>query len=223
MSTAPILALDHVGYQVQNPDLTILSSLSLSIAAGQNTSIMGTSGSGKTTLLSLMAGLIMPTQGTVTLLGKASHTYPDAELTQLRQRTLSFIHQDFQLLDCLSALDNVALPLKIAGDLDAKAIASQCLERVGCADRQRHYPHQLSGGERQRVAIARSLAQNPTLLFADEPTGNLDSQTSRRILDLLFDTLSHATIVMVSHDPIVETYTQQNLILSAGDLTCHTH
>ena len=161
-------------------ELTILDNVSLSIERGSSVAILGASGSGKSTLLSLLAGLDLPSSGEVELAGKALNQLDEDERAALRGEQVGFVFQSFQLLDSLTALENVMLPLELAGRRDARKRASDLLERVGLAARTSHYPQQLSGGEQQRVAIARAFASEPVILFADEPTGNLDARLAAR-------------------------------------------
>lgn len=182
--------------------LSILDAASLRIEAGESVAIVGASGSGKTTLLSLLAGLDSPTSGRITLAGQALDALDEDGRAALRAGRVGFVFQSFQLLAGLTALENVMLPAELAGRADAEARARATLERVGLGARLGHYPYQLSGGEQQRVAIARAFAAEPEILFADEPTGNLDSATGARIIDLLFELNRDrgATLVLVTHD-----------------------
>ncbi|MEP6702280.1 MAG: ABC transporter ATP-binding protein [Betaproteobacteria bacterium] len=182
--------------------LTILDNVTAGIDAGETVAIVGASGSGKTTLLGLIAGLDIPTSGEVWLRGRALHSMDEDARARLRQELLGFVFQSFQLLPALTALENVMLPLELAGDAQPQRIARQWLEKVGLGARGHHYPRQLSGGEQQRVAIARAFSGEPALLLADEPTGNLDTATGREITDLMFD-LNQAhgtTLILVTHD-----------------------
>jgi putative ABC transport system ATP-binding protein len=180
-----------------------LRGISLDIAAGELTAVMGPSGSGKSTLMHILAGLDRPTSGTVQIAGREITTMSDTELTKLRRKHIGFVFQFFNLLPMLSAEENVVLPLSIAGRRPDKQFLEQLFEDVGLADRRKHRPSELSGGQQQRVAIARSLVTRPTVLFADEPTGNLDSTTGAEILKLLRASVDERgqTIVMVTHDP----------------------
>ncbi len=184
-----------------NP-LVILSGLDLAIAAGERIAIVGSSGSGKSTLLGLLAGLDNPTQGKVLIQGQDIAPLDEDGRAALRARSMGFVFQSFQLLPTLTALENVMLPLQLAGRDDAKSQAMAALERVGLAHRLSHYPRHLSGGEQQRVAIARAFAPRPAILFADEPTGNLDAATGENIIELLFalNAESGTTLVLVTHD-----------------------
>ena len=189
---------------VQSGDepLTILDDVAFDVAAGATIAIVGASGSGKTTLLGLLAGLDRPTSGDVIIDGVALSTLDQDGSAALRQRLLGFVFQSFQLLPALTALENVMLPLELAGAADASERARSWLARVGLARRTTHYPRQLSGGEQQRVAIARALANDPAILLADEPTGNLDSATGHQVIDLLLDVnrRRRTTVILVTHD-----------------------
>lgn len=182
--------------------LTILHDLSLDLARGDSLAIVGSSGSGKSTLLGLLAGLDQPSGGEVRLAGHALGDLDEDQRARVRAAHVGFVFQSFQLLDSLDALENVMLPLELEGRADARQRARELLERVGLGQRLGHYPRQLSGGEQQRVAIARAFAAQPDVLFADEPTGNLDSATGERISDLLFELNRErgTTLVLVTHD-----------------------
>ncbi|MDH4584335.1 ABC transporter ATP-binding protein [Pseudomonas sp. BN415] len=183
-------------------ELIILHDLSLNLGKGDSLAIVGSSGSGKSTLLGLLAGLDLPSAGEVHLAGRALSSLDEDQRARVRAEHVGFVFQSFQLLDNLNALENVMLPLELEGHRDARACARQLLERVGLGQRLSHYPRQLSGGEQQRVAIARAFAAEPDVLFADEPTGNLDSHTGERISDLLFQLNQErgTTLVLVTHD-----------------------
>ncbi|MDH4608900.1 ABC transporter ATP-binding protein [Pseudomonas sp. BN102] len=183
-------------------ELTILHDLSFSLAKGDSLAIVGSSGSGKSTLLGLLAGLDLPSNGDVSLAGRSLSNLDEDERARVRAEHVGFVFQSFQLLDNLNALENVMLPLELEGQRDARAHARHLLDRVGLGQRLSHYPRQLSGGEQQRVAIARAFAAEPDVLFADEPTGNLDSHTGERISDLLFQLNQErgTTLVLVTHD-----------------------
>ncbi|MDD3761732.1 MAG: ATP-binding cassette domain-containing protein [Nevskiales bacterium] len=182
--------------------LTILSGVDLDVAAGESVAIVGASGSGKTTLLSLLAGLDLPSRGEIVLDGQSLSPLNEDARASLRAGRVGFVFQSFQLLAGFTALENVMLPAELAGLADARARALDALERVGLAARVSHYPHQLSGGEQQRVAIARAYCGQPRILFADEPTGNLDTATGARIIELLFEmnAAEGTTLVLVTHD-----------------------
>jgi putative ABC transport system ATP-binding protein len=195
-----------------------LRGVSLEIPAGELTAVMGPSGSGKSTLMHILAGLDKPTSGTVEIAGEGITTMGDSELTKLRRRHIGFVFQFFNLLPMLSAEENVVLPLSIAGTKPDKAWVDQLIADVGLDDRRSHRPSELSGGQQQRVAIARSLVSRPTVLFADEPTGNLDSTTSGEILELLRAAVESRgqTTVMVTHDPRAATIADRILLLADG-------
>jgi putative ABC transport system ATP-binding protein len=180
----------------------VLTEVSLDVPAGQFLAVAGPSGSGKSTLLGLIAGLDQPTAGRIRVAGVEITTLSEDALARFRRDTLGYVFQAYHLIPTLTALENVAVPLELAGDADALPRATALLAEVGLADRAHHYPVQLSGGEQQRVAVARAIARRPTLLLADEPTGNLDSGTGKQIIDLLVgmrDTLA-STLVLVTHD-----------------------
>ena len=201
--------------------LVILEGISLEINQGQSVAIVGASGSGKTTLLSLMAGLDSPTNGEIVLGGDQVITAMDeAERAAVRGAMVGFVFQTFQLLGSLSALENVMLPAELRGETSALDNAKALLERVGLGHRLQHYPRQLSGGEQQRVAIARAFASNPSILFADEPTGNLDSKTGDKIIDLLFELNADfgTTLVLVTHDSRLAALCDASIRIEAGQL-----
>ncbi|KUM44073.1 ABC transporter ATP-binding protein [Pseudomonas sp. EpS/L25] len=198
--------------------LPILQALDLEIRAGDSLAIVGSSGSGKSTLLGLLAGLDLPSAGEVHLAGQRLDALDEDARARLRAERVGFVFQSFQLLDSLTALENVMLPLELEGAREARAEASALLERVGLGERLRHYPRQLSGGEQQRVALARAFAPRPSILFADEPTGNLDSRTGNHICDLLFE-LNHergTTLVLVTHDERLAARCARQLRLEGG-------
>lgn len=198
--------------------LTILHDVSLDIPKGQAVAIVGASGSGKSTLLGLMAGLDSPTSGDVILDGHSLAKLDEEQRAMLRGQMVGFVFQSFQLLPSLTALENVMLPLELKGDRQAKTKAKGLLERVGLKDRWHHYPNQLSGGEQQRVAIARAFASEASILFADEPTGNLDTATGGRVIDLLFDLNQEfsTTLVLVTHDDRLAQRCDREIKLEAG-------
>jgi putative ABC transport system ATP-binding protein len=199
-----VLAAQRLGKQVSSPEgtLAILTDVTLAIARGESVAIMGASGAGKSTLLALLAGLDEPTAGTVHLSGRELTALDEDGRAAVRARHVGFVFQSFHLVPSLTALENVMLPLELAGRRDARKAALDVLGRVGLAGRVGHYPRQLSGGEQQRVAIARAFVTEPDVLFADEPTGNLDATTGERIMDLLFglNAQAGATLVLVTHD-----------------------
>ncbi|NHW01357.1 ABC transporter ATP-binding protein [Stutzerimonas degradans] len=202
--SASILIARHLNKVVPSAEgeLHILSDLSLELAKGDSLAIVGTSGSGKSTLLGLLAGLDLPSAGEVQLAGHSLGTLDEDQRARVRAEHVGFVFQSFQLLDSLDALENVMLPLELEGRRDAAQRARLLLERVGLGTRLHHYPRQLSGGEQQRVALARAFAAEPDVLFADEPTGNLDSHTGAHISDLLFELNRErgTTLVLVTHD-----------------------
>jgi len=198
--------------------LTILHDISLSVVAGETVAIVGASGSGKSTLLGLLAGLDQPSGGSVTLAGEALAGLDEDARATLRGRLLGFVFQSFQLLPSLTALENVMLPLELAGNANARREAEAWLERVGLAHRLRHYPKHLSGGEQQRVALARAFAPKPKLVLADEPTGNLDADTGHQIIDLMFsiNAESATTLILVTHDEEIAARCARRLLMHAG-------
>ena len=199
-------------------ELHILKNLNLELTKGHSLAIVGSSGSGKSTLLGLLAGLDTPSSGSVVLAGQALERLSEDQRALLRAEHVGFVFQSFQLLESLTALENVMLPLELDGRKDAKARAQGLLERVGLAHRLTHMPRQLSGGEQQRVAIARAFAAEPKILFADEPTGNLDRHTGQLISDLLFSLNQEqgTTLVLVTHDSQLAARCEQQLQLEAG-------
>lgn len=192
--------------------------MNLEIKAGERVAIIGVSGSGKSTLLGLLAGLDSPTQGEVTLAGERLDKLDEDGRACVRAGQVGFVFQSFQLLPGLTALENVMLPLELAGITGAERDARERLARVGLSERLSHYPRQLSGGEQQRVAIARAFAMKPAILFADEPTGNLDSTTGARVIDLLFDLNQEqrTTLVLVTHDESLAARCERHIYLDAG-------
>lgn len=198
------LSAAEISKVVDGPEgrLTILEGVGLEVARGDSLAIVGASGSGKTTLLGLLAGLDRPSTGTITLAGQRLDTLDEEARARLRRRLVGFVFQSFHLLPALNALENVMLPLELEGRDDANERANEALRRVGLDRRRNHYPHQLSGGEQQRVALARAFVHGPDILFADEPTGNLDQRTGANVSDLLFAlNREHATtLVLVTHD-----------------------
>ena len=218
---APIIA-QGLGKTVQGPGgaLTILEHLDLSVSAGEAVAVLGASGSGKSTLLGLLAGLDDATDGEVSLLGKNLTDLDEDARAALRAGQVGFVFQSFQLLPTLTALENVLLPLELTSGVGAKQAAKQALERVGLSARADHYPRQLSGGEQQRVAIARAFAPGPRVLFADEPTGNLDQVTGAHIIDLLLalKESADAALVLVTHDAHLAERCDRRLLLDQGRL-----
>jgi len=200
--------------------IDILTNLQLQVALGESVAIVGSSGSGKSTLLGLLAGLDNPTSGNVTVQGAAFSDLDEDARAAIRGKHMGFVFQSFQLLPTMTALENVMLPMQLSNQADAKQIAIATLEKVGLGSRLSHYPKQLSGGEQQRVAIARAFAPQPAILFADEPTGNLDLATGERIIDLLFSLNQAAgkTLILVTHDVKLAQRCQRTLTLNNGQL-----
>ena len=201
-------------------ELTILSDIDLHIGTGESVAIVGASGSGKSTLLGLMAGLDTATSGEIWLDGRKLSAMDEEQRALLRAQAVGFVFQTFQLLPSLTALENAMLPIELKGDPGAGAKARKLLERVGLADRWHHYPNQLSGGEQQRVAIARAFATEARVLFADEPTGNLDTATGDRVIDILFELNREfdTTLVLVTHDERLAQKCGRIIKLVAGEL-----
>jgi len=218
----PIIEAQNLTKQVVSPEgpLTILDDVSFVLDAGEACAIVGASGSGKSTLLGLLAGLDVPTRGRVLLDGVDLSALDEDGRARLRAGRVGFIFQSFQLLAGLSALENVMLPLELAGKSDARATAREVLGHVGLAERLTHYPSQLSGGEQQRVAIARAFGARPKILFADEPTGSLDQATGARVIELLFalNREQATTLVLVTHDEALADYCKRRVRLDAGHL-----
>ncbi len=215
-----IVRAEGLTKQVSTPDheLVIVNGATFAIGAGDSVAIVGASGSGKSTLLGLLAGLDVPSSGRVWIDGEDLFALDEDGRARLRGRLVGFVFQSFQLLPALTALENVMLPLELAGLADAAARASLVLDQVGLADRRGHYPRQLSGGEQQRVAVARAFATEPKLLFADEPTGNLDSATGAQVIELLFRmNRDHGTtLVLVTHDEALAARCDRRIAISAG-------
>lgn len=217
-----VLKAESLTKKVTSPEgvLTIVDDVSLDIAAGESVAIIGASGAGKSTLLALLAGLDVPTSGKVTLAGTDLTALDEDGRARLRAERVGFVFQSFHLVPSLTALENVMLPLELAGRRDARETALETLSRVGLAQRTGHYPRQLSGGEQQRVALARAFVTRPAVLFADEPTGNLDTHTGEKIVSLLFDlnSQSHTTLVLVTHDREVAARCGRVLQMDSGKL-----
>ena len=205
---------------LENKQLHLLQGIDLTVYKGETVAIVGSSGSGKTTLLSLLAGLDLPSQGEVYLKNKPLHQLNEEERSQVRADHVGFIFQQFLLVNSLTALENVMLPAELANNGNAKQEAQALLAQVGLSDRANHFPSQLSGGEQQRVAIARAFITKPDILFADEPTGNLDKKTSSHITGLLFDLNKHydTTLVLVTHDLSLAKRCQRSVEMKAGHL-----
>lgn len=213
----------HLSKRVQTSEgeLVILDDISISIAEAEAVAIVGASGSGKSTLLGLMAGLDSATSGDMLLDGHNLSTMDEEDRARLRGQSVGFVFQSFQLLPSLTALENVMLPIELKNDRDARSKAAQLLQRVGLEARVHHYPNQLSGGEQQRVAIARAFASEAKILFADEPTGNLDTATGARVIDLLFSLNKEysTTLVLVTHDDRLASRCSRMIRLVAGKVT----
>jgi putative ABC transport system ATP-binding protein len=219
----PIIRTAALGKTValENGALAILTDVSLEVKAGESVAILGASGSGKSTLLGLLAGLDVPTSGSVQLDGQDLFVLDEDARAALRGRLAGFVFQSFQLLPALTALENVMLPLELAGAHEARVKAAEILGRVGLGERLKHYPRQLSGGEQQRVAIARAFVTQPRILFADEPTGNLDSATGATVIELLFalNRERGTTLILVTHDAALAARCDRRLHLDAGRLS----
>lgn len=209
----------HVGEGTNK--IEIFNGLHLAVAQGESVAIVGSSGSGKSTLLALLAGLDVPTSGAVDVAGKPFSSLDEDARAAIRGAQMGFVFQSFQLLPTMTALENVMLPMQLANRKDAKQLAIDTLQKVNLDERMHHYPKQLSGGEQQRVAIARAFAPKPAILFADEPTGNLDIATGDRIIDLLFTLNQEAntTLILVTHDKQLALRCNRTLTLQLGKLT----
>ncbi|MCL4153010.1 UNVERIFIED_CONTAM: hypothetical protein GTU68_054525 [Idotea baltica] len=207
-------------YTSGSKKLTVISNISFEVKKGSIFSIVGPSGSGKTTLLGLCAGLDYPTSGSIELCNISLENLDEDERAALRNKNVGFIFQNFQLLPTLTALENVIVPLELQGDKNAAKVGEELLTKVGLADRLHHYPAQLSGGEQQRVALARAFSNKPAILFADEPTGNLDEETGEKVIQLLFELNKEAgtTLVIITHDLELANRTQQILRLKGGKI-----
>jgi len=212
----------NLGKQVTTREgvLTLLDNINFQIDAGTSVAILGASGSGKTTLLGLLAGLDSPTHGLVLLDGRNLNDFDEDGRAQIRAELVGFVFQNFQLLFGMTALENVMLPLELAQAPHPRRTAQELLDRVGLGERIHHYPNQLSGGEQQRCAIARAFATQPRCLFADEPTGNLDSETGKRIIELIFELNSEqgTTLIMATHDAQLSDLCNRKIHLDAGKL-----
>jgi putative ABC transport system ATP-binding protein len=218
-----VLSAENLTKQVNSPEgpLTIVRDINFSIESRATVAIVGPSGAGKSTLLALLAGLDVPTSGRVLLAGQDLSALDEDGRARLRAARVGFVFQAFHLVPSLTALENVMLPLELAGRPEARRLAVDMLARVGLAPRQGHYPRQLSGGEQQRVALARASVGEPTVLFADEPTGNLDSATGARIIELCFELNAHVntTLVLVTHDRALADRCGRVLNMDAGAIT----
>ena len=220
MCAAKVIEVSRLTKSVDNggEPLVILHENSFSVAAGETVAVVGASGSGKSTLLGLLAGLDLPTSGSVTLAGERLETLDEDARAGLRGRLLGFVFQSFQLLPSLNALENVMLPLELSGAANARDEARFWLDRVGLSQRLKHYPKHLSGGEQQRVALARAFAPKPTLILADEPTGNLDASTGQQIIELMFAINAErgTTLILVTHDEAIAARCTRCLRMQAG-------
>ena len=221
-SDTDVLTVDSLGKKVSSPEgsLTILEDVSFSVAGGETVAVVGPSGAGKSTLLALLAGLDLPTGGHVTLNGNNLNELDEDGRAKVRAASVGFVFQSFHLVPSLNALENVMLPLELAGNKNARSTSQEIIEKVGLRDRWSHYPAQLSGGEKQRVAIARAFATEPAVLFADEPTGNLDTRTGSTIMELMFELnrSSSTTLVLVTHDNTLAERCDRVLALDMGKL-----
>lgn len=221
-SGSVVLAAENVTKQVSSPEgsLTILSEVSFDIEKGESVAIVGASGAGKSTLLALLAGLDLPTKGSIRLNGVNLTELDEDGRASLRAANVGFVFQSFHLVPSLNALENVMLPLELAGKDAPRQSALEVIQKVGLGDRWSHYPAQLSGGEKQRVAIARAFATEPAVLFADEPTGNLDSRTGEYIMDLMFELNrnSSTTLILVTHDKTLAQRCDREISLDAGKM-----
>jgi putative ABC transport system ATP-binding protein len=222
MAEKPVVDVMSLGKTVDSggEPLTILQDISFSVMPGETVAIVGASGSGKSTLLGLLAGLDVPTAGEIRLDGVSLAALDEDDRARQRGKLLGFVFQSFQLLPSLNALENVMLPLELAGQKSAMATARSWLERVGLAHRLKHYPKHLSGGEQQRVALARAFAPSPRLVLADEPTGNLDAATGQQIIELMFDLNARqgTTLILVTHDEAIAARCGRTLRLNGGQL-----
>ncbi len=221
-AVSSIVTASGVSKQVQAPEgsLTIVNNIGLQVQSGETIAVLGASGSGKSTLLGLLAGLDLPSAGSINLLGQDLNQLTEDQRAILRAGQVGFVFQSFQLLPGLTALENVMLPLELAGQAEAQQAAEDLLRWVGLGQRQRHYPSQLSGGEQQRVAIARAFVVQPRIVFADEPTGNLDQATGHLVIDLMFELQRerNITMLLVTHDVELAQRCQRQLHLDNGCL-----
>ncbi len=221
-----VLSAHEISKQVSSPEgtLTILSDVSFTIHSGESVAVVGPSGAGKSTLLALLAGLDLPTTGYVTLNGARLGELDEDGRARVRAESVGFVFQSFHLVPSLNALENVMLPLELAGHDNARTASLEIIKKVGLGDRWSHYPAQLSGGEKQRVAIARAFATDPAVLFADEPTGNLDARTGATIMELMFELnrSSSTTLILVTHDNSLAERCNRILSLDIGKLVSDT-
>lgn len=222
MNPSPILQVRSLtkSYQTGAGLLTVLRDITFTLSSGSTCSILGPSGSGKTTLLGLAAGLDLPTAGSVVLNGIDLGTISEDDRARLRNELVGFVFQNFQLIPTLTALENVTVPMELRGDRSARDLARELLQRVGLGERRDHFPAQLSGGEQQRVALARAFINRPRILFADEPTGNLDAETSGKVIEIMLELNRHAgtALVLVTHDTDVAAVTERTIRLRNGEM-----
>ncbi|MFL9692570.1 ABC transporter ATP-binding protein [Aeromonas veronii] len=222
MSSTPIIVVKGIGKSVRlgQESLTILEGIDLQVNSGETVALVGASGSGKSTLLGLLAGLDLPSQGDIEILGKSLGELDEEGRARLRAEQIGFVFQSFLLLPTMTALENVMLPAELRGERDCEPRARELLAAVGLGERLHHLPPRLSGGEQQRVAIARAFMTRPSLLLADEPTGNLDSKTGEKVIELLFElNRKHGTtLVVVTHDHQLAERCQRQLVMTAGRL-----
>lgn len=222
MSSPPIIVVKGLGKSVRlgQESLTILEGIDLQVNSGETVALVGASGSGKSTLLGLLAGLDMPSQGDIEILGKSLAELDEEGRARLRAEQIGFVFQSFLLLPTMTALENVMLPAELRGERDCEPRARELLAAVGLGERLHHLPPRLSGGEQQRVAIARAFMTRPSLLLADEPTGNLDSKTGEKVIELLFElNRKHGTtLVVVTHDHQLAERCQRQVVMTAGRL-----
>jgi putative ABC transport system ATP-binding protein len=220
MKSFPILEVQGLtkSYATGAGQLTVLRDISFALEAGATCSILGPSGSGKTTLLGLAAGLDLPTSGFVRLDGIALGEIGEDARARVRNQLVGFVFQNFQLIPTLTALENVIVPLELRGDRSARQLGLELIERVGLGERRDHYPAQLSGGEQQRVALARAFINRPKILFADEPTGNLDAETSAKVIEVMLELnrTSGTALALVTHDPEIARLTERTIRLRNG-------
>ena len=222
MNPSPILQVRSLtkSYQTGAGLLTVLRDITFTLSSGSTCSILGPSGSGKTTLLGLAAGLDLPTAGSVVLNGIDLGTISEDDRARLRNELVGFVFQNFQLIPTLTALENVTVPMELRGDRSARDLGWELLQRVGLGERRDHFPAQLSGGEQQRVALARAFINRPRILFADEPTGNLDAETSGKVIEIMLELNRHAgtALVLVTHDTDVAAVTERTIRLRNGEM-----
>ena len=222
VTSSIVVAAQNISQTVQAPEgaLTILKNIDFSLSSGESMAVLGASGSGKSTLLGLLAGLDLPSKGHVQLLDHDLSQLDEDQRASLRRGHIGFVFQSFQLLPGLNALENVMLPLEMMGSPEAENKATRLLTEVGLEHRMKHYPSQLSGGEQQRVAIARAFVCDPKIVFADEPTGNLDQKTGQKIIDLIFklQETHDLTLLLVTHDPKLAARCQHRIYLEAGEM-----